>query len=99
MGKDIARGLAEGVESGVGDALSGIRAAMQDIESEITLQPGARHLATPGGTSVGSIIPGGGGTTKNYFQGPWFIREEADISKLAIELEHLRQGKVRAKGG
>lgn len=40
----------------------------------------------------------GGGNITNNFNGPWFIREEVDIQKIARELYRLQQGKARALG-
>ena len=42
---------------------------------------------------------GGESNIVNNFNGPWFIREEADIPKLAREFFLLQQKKVRATGG
>jgi phage-related protein len=39
-----------------------------------------------------------GASITNNFNGPWFIREEADIQKIARELYRLQQGKARAIG-
>lgn len=39
-----------------------------------------------------------GGTINNYFQGPWFIREEADIKKIARKLYLMQQERRSMKG-
>jgi len=36
--------------------------------------------------------------TNNYFEGPWYIREEADIRKLAVELDRIRLSTMRRQG-
>jgi len=52
------------------------------------------------GRGVKEIVrePGTGGAVNNYFQGPWFVREEADIHKIARELYRLQQSKQAAMG-
>lgn len=42
---------------------------------------------------------GAGATTiNNYFQGPWFVREEADIHRIAMELKTLQDRTERRAG-
>ena len=94
-GIDIAKGLAEGVESGVKDALSGIRASMEDIEAEITLRRPAGFpitasaVVSPAGVSITNIFP----------IAQLIVREEADVGRVARELYFLQLSKIRSRGG
>ena len=81
-GVNIGKGLSEGIRVGVEKAMGDIRSAMGSIESEITLQPA--------GAGSGPTSPARDTTVNNYFQGPWFIREEADIHKIARDLYRLQ---------
>lgn len=45
-----------------------------------------------------AILPAGQAAVNNYFQGPWIVREEADIYKIARELFVLQERKARAMG-
>lgn len=46
-------------------------------------------IAGEEGTEV--VSPAGNTMVNNYFQGPWFIREEADIDKIARKLYNLQR--------
>ena len=52
------------------------------------------------GRGVKEIVrePGAGGVVNINIEGPWFVREEADIQKIARELYRLQERKVRAMG-
>ncbi len=58
-----------------------------------------RPYAIAGEAGIERVGPVGGENVTNNFYGPWFIREEADVHKLARELLDLQVTKVRATGG
>jgi len=95
-GMDIAKGLAEGIESGVKDALGDIRASMEDIGAEVTLR---RPTGLPV-TAPAIVSPIGGGAITNTFNiSQLVVREEADVGRIARELYLLQENKRRSRGG
>lgn len=58
-----------------------------------------RPYAIAGEAGVERVGPVGGENITNNFYGPWFVREEADVQRLARELLDLQTTKVRATGG
>lgn len=52
------------------------------------------------GRGVKEVVrePGAGGNVINNFEGPWFVRQEADINKIARELYRLQQQKQALMG-
>lgn len=58
-----------------------------------------RPYAIAGEAGIERVAPIDSETVTNNFYGPWFIREEADVQKLARELLDLQTTKVRATGG
>jgi len=88
-GVDIGAGLTAGIETGVNKTLKDIHSAMQGISDEMLVNPGIPRVGMASATAPSS--QGAVTTITQHFEGPWYIREEADVPKLARELERLRQ--------
>ena len=90
-GVDIGEGLARGIEVGVKGSLKNIRSAMQGMTDEMSIGSGGIGLA--GGIEHGLPSPSETTIITQHFEGPWYIREEADIKKVARELYRLQRSK------
>jgi len=90
-GVDIGEGLARGIEVGVKGSLKNIRSAMQGMTDEMSI--GSGGIRSAGGVEPSLASPSETTVITQHFEGPWYIREEADIKKIARELYRLQRSK------
>ncbi len=88
-GVDIGEGLTAGIGLGVKRTLKDIASAMDGITGEMSVG------ATPAlAGSAGAInTPATSTIINQHFEGPWYIREDADIPRIARELYRLQRSK------
>ena len=102
-GVKIGSGMTAGINKGLRDSMSLVDRAVSDLEDAMRVETGdvaigssARSLLQPvSGRAPMQVIEE---HIHYHLDGTYYIREEADIRKVAIELERLRSTKARAKG-
>ena len=102
-GVKIGSGMTAGINKGLRDSMSLVDRAISDLEDAMRVETGdvaisssARPLLQPvSGKAPMQVIEE---HIHYHLDGTYYIREEADIRKVAIELERLRSTKARARG-
>ena len=102
-GVKIGSGMTAGINKGLRDSMSLVDRAISDLEDamrvetgDVAISPSARSLLQPvSGRAPMQVIEE---HIHYHLDGTYYIREEADIRKVAIELERLRSTKARARG-
>ena len=102
-GVKIGSGMAAGINKGLHDSMSLVDRAISDLEDAMRVETGdvaisssARPLLQPvSGKAPMQVVEE---HIHYHLDGTYYIREEADIRKVAIELERLRSTKARARG-
>lgn len=99
-GVKIGAGLTAGIEKGLGDTLTTVRRAIDGLEDEMVVDANPTVGMPIGGSQGGIRVEAGAGVQEvhYHFDGTFHIREEADIHKLAYELERMRSTKARMRG-
>lgn len=99
-GVKIGAGLTAGIEKGLGDTLTTVRRAIDGLEDEMVVDVNPTVGMPIGGSQGGIRVEAGAGVQEvhYHFDGTFHIREEADIHKLAYELERMRSTKARMRG-
>lgn len=102
-GVKIGSGMTAGINKGLRDSMSLVDRAISDLEDAMRVETGdvaisssARSLLQPvSGKAPMQVVEE---HIHYHLDGTYYIREEADIRKVAIELERLRSTKARARG-
>jgi len=102
-GVKIGSGMTAGINKGLRDSMSLVDRAISDLEDAMRVETGdvaisssARPLLQPvSGKAPMQVVEE---HIHYHLDGTYYIREEADIRKVAIELERLRSTKARARG-
>ena len=102
-GVKIGSGMTAGINKGLRDSMSLVDRAISDLEDAMRVETGdiaisssARSLLQP--VSDRAPMQVMEEHIHYHLDGTYYIREEADIRKVAIELERLRSTKARARG-